>query len=118
MATITTELVETGEKRDVRGRRVTPVARRAELVRSYQASGLTQAAFARRERLNYSTFVGWVQQMAARPPEPIQFAQMRLPVPPAPAHEAASLEVRFPDGMVMRGNNANELAALVRALRA
>jgi len=47
--TATMELVETGEKRDRIGRRITPVDRRAELVATWQASALTQAAFVRRE---------------------------------------------------------------------
>jgi len=36
-------IIDTGEKRDRLGRRVTPAKRRAELVREYQESGLTQA---------------------------------------------------------------------------
>ncbi|HVU17415.1 MAG TPA: hypothetical protein VHD32_10840, partial [Candidatus Didemnitutus sp.] len=52
----TTELVETGEKRDTLGRRRTPVERRGELLALYRQSGLTQRAFARREGLNYTTF--------------------------------------------------------------
>jgi len=49
--TATTELVETGETRDRLGRKITPVARREELVGAWQGSGLTQAEFARREVL-------------------------------------------------------------------
>ncbi len=47
--TLTTELVETGERRDRIGRRITPAARRGELVEAWRVSGLTQAEFARRE---------------------------------------------------------------------
>ena len=57
----TVELVETGEQRDRIGRRITPTARRAELVAAWRASGLTQAAFARREGIIYSSFAAWVQ---------------------------------------------------------
>lgn len=53
-------LVETGDKRDGRGYRIATLARRAELVAEYRQSGLTMAAFARREGLAYSTFAGWV----------------------------------------------------------
>lgn len=53
--TLTTELVETGEKRDRLGRRITPAVRRAELVEGWRASGLTQAEFARREGIIYSS---------------------------------------------------------------
>ena len=125
MGAITTELVQTGEKHDQRGRRMTPPERRAALVREYKESGLTQAAFARREGLRNSTFAYWVLQSAKAGAEaaksPIEFAQLRLPVVPAPmppiTAEPAHLEVRLPDGTLLRGDNANDLALLVRALR-
>ena len=62
----TVELVETGERRDRIGRRITPAGRRAELVAAWRSSGLTQAAFARAEGIIYSSFAAWVQ--AARLP--------------------------------------------------
>lgn len=103
---------------------MTPPERRAALVREYKASGLTQAAFARREGLRNSTFAHWVLQMAKMEAEaakrPIEFAQLRLPVSspmPSITAEPAHLEVRLPDGTLLRGDNANDLAMLVRALR-
>jgi transposase-like protein len=122
MGSITAEVIETGEKRDKRGYRVTPMARRTELVREYQKSGLTQAEFARREGIKYATFAGWVLKAAKQPPAPslIQFAQLRLPapVPPPTAAKTTGLEVHLPDGTSVRGNKVKELAALIRALRA
>jgi transposase-like protein len=101
---------------------MTPPERRAALVREYKASGLTQAAFARREGLRNSTFAYWVLQSAKAGAEaakrPIEFAQLRLPVSPPITAEPAHLEVRLPDGTLLRGDNANDLAVLVRALRA
>lgn len=84
---------------------------------------MTQAAFARREGLRNSTFAYWVLQSvkAEAAKRPIEFAQLRLPVSPPMASitaEPARLEVRLPDGTSVRGNNAAELAQLVRALRA
>jgi len=115
----TTELIDTGDRRDARGRRWTPAGRRAEFVRAYHQSGLTQAQFAAREGLCYSTFAHWVQKAlkaGVRPAgqqQAVQFAQVQLP---ASLH-TASLEVRLPDGTVIRGERAEELAKLVRALR-
>jgi len=119
--TETTELIETGDRRDELGRRIVPAARRAELVRAYAASGLTQAAFARREGLKYTTFAHWVQVVAKSAPgrSAVQFAEVRLPLAaPGGPRGAGRLEVRLADGTVLSGNDATELAALVRAVRA
>jgi len=120
MGAITAELVETGEKRDARGRRVTPQARRREWVQAYRESGLTMAAFARQERINYATFAGWVAKAgkAVPPKSALRFAEVQLPfVSPGPAAVSAALEVRLPDGTSVRGSSVAEVAALVRALR-
>jgi hypothetical protein len=119
MGAIETELVETWDKRDGRGRKLREVERRAGFVRSYQSSGLTMAAFARREGLKYPTFAGWVLRSAAQRSgriAPVRFAEVRLPGS-ATGAPAPGLEVRLVDGTVARGNNAMELAALVRALK-
>lgn len=120
--TLTTELVETGEKRDRIGRKITPGQRRAELVAAWQGSGLTQAEFARREGIIYSSFAAWVQasrragKRRRRGMPAVRFVEAKLPVT-GPA-SGTTLEVRLPDGTVVRGTNGNELAALVRALKA
>lgn len=119
MGAITTEVVETGDKRDARGRRVATAERRAQLVQAYQESGLTMAAFARREGIKYATFAHWVlkaQKATAMPAKPrLRFAELQLPLRAAAAEP---LEIRLPDGTVLRGTRVADLAALVRALRA
>lgn len=127
MGTILAEVVDTGS-RDARGRRMLSVVQRAEYVRAYHASGLNQAAFAKREGLRYSTFCHWVQKaargelrapstLAAREPR-VQFAQVQLPAAAAAvATQSASIEVRLGDGVVVRGDDVHKLAALVKALR-
>lgn len=119
MGSITAELVETGEKRDAHGRRVTPVERRTQMVQAFHASGLTMAGFARREGIKYATFAGWVVKAQRRgaPKSEIKFTEVRLPALSAP-REPALLEVCLPDGTVLRGGRPGELAELVRALRA
>jgi transposase-like protein len=114
------ELAETGEKRNRMGRRITPRSRWEELVGAWQHSGLTQAEFARREGVQYPTFASWVQQArgakgARKPAVPkVRFAEVQWPANLG----AEALEVRLPDGTMLRGGSALELAALVRALRA
>ncbi len=89
METITTELMADGQKRDGRGHRITTPERRAELLLAYEASGLSGAAFARREGIVYPTFATWVQRRAAgltptpTKPQPanglVRFTELRLP---------------------------------------
>jgi transposase-like protein len=118
MVTTTTELVDTGEKRDGRGRRISSVEQRAQAVAAWRESGLTMAAFARREGIEYSTFAGWVlkagrkRAVTKRP----RFAELRVG-PVLASSPAAVLEVRLPDGTLVRGASASEVAALVKALR-
>ncbi len=124
MGTIVAEVIDAGE-RDSRGRRRMSVAQRADYVRAYRESGLNQMAFAKREGLRYSTFAHWVQKAAkgelrVRPMSSpregaMQFAQVQLPAPAVPT--TASLEVRLADGVVVRGDDVQKLAVLVRALR-
>ena len=125
MVTNTTELIETGEKRDRLGRRITPAARRAELVAAWQESGLTQTEFARKEGINYSSFAAWVQAarlrpsaaLSARPANPpVRFVEARLPTPNL-SPSTFALCVRLPDGTELRGQKARDLAELLRVLR-
>lgn len=117
--TATTELVETGETRDRVGRKITPAPRREELVSAWRESGLTQAAFARREGVRYPTFANWVQQarqVGRRVPgsaPQVRFAEVQVPA----AMNAPAVEVRLVDGTLVRGTSAREVAAVVRALR-
>ena len=120
--TLTTELVETGEKRDRIGRKITPGPRRAELVAAWQGSGLTQAEFARREGIIYSSFAAWVQaarragKRRRRGLPAVRFVEAKLPV--VGPVSGATLEVRLPDGTLLRGGSAAELAKLMQALKA
>jgi transposase-like protein len=119
MGAIVAELVDTGEKRDTRGRRLEARERKEELLGLYRESGLTMAAFARREKLSYSTFAGWVlrhQRRSGRRRSKVRFTEVRLGAAVAPA-AAPVLEVRLADGTTVRGTVAMEVAALVRGLR-
>lgn len=77
------------------------------------------AAFARRERINYATFAGWVAkaQRTTVAKRPMEFAELRMPLAAPAAASGAQLEVRLPDGTVLRGGRVADIVALVRALR-
>ena len=90
--------------------------RRAELLAAYDTSALTQRAFARREGINFHTFVEWLQRRrrtvgAKRPP---RFQELSLPFAPK---SAGPLEVTLPGGVSVRGDNVASVLELVRALR-
>lgn len=122
MGTIVAEVVEEAE-RDARGRRRVSAQQRAEYVRAYAESGLSQAAFAKREGLSYPTFAHWVQKAkragACELPRSgaVQFAQVQLPSSAVAMRGAARVEVQLADGVIVRGDDVEKLAALVRALR-
>ena len=118
MKTITTELMEETTMRGSYGRGMISQERRAKLLVDYAASGLSMAAFAKREGLRYPTFVSWVKrgdgkelgQVSARRP---QFAEVRFPSVPT---SGAELSVTLADGLILRGVDPVGLATLVRAL--
>jgi hypothetical protein len=110
MATITTELI--AEKRDSRGRHVRSAGEREAYLRAFRESGLTQAAFAKREGIKYMTLVSWVQAAKKSSASPrFKFAELTMP-----AVAKAGLEVRLADGTVVCGSAA-EVGELLRLLR-
>ena len=119
MGAITAEVVDTGEKRDGRGRRVIAHAQRVELIASYRASGMSMAAFARREGINYTTFAGWMQRAGSMAGSgAIRFAEVKVAaMEPARAPAREGMEVRLADGTLLRGHRVSDLVALVKALR-
>ena len=111
MKTITPEIVE--RKRDAHGRTMTSPEQRQAVVNEYRQSGLTQKEFAAREGLKLSTFTSWMRKSVgapARPTPAVHFAQVNLPV-------RVSLEVQLPDGTILRGGSAAELANLLKELK-
>ena len=116
MATITTELVDTGAKRDERGRRFVTTTERAALILAYQRSGLTQRVFAQREGIKYSTFTAWLQgrrRAEATQGKNVRFAEVAM----AESTTGGGITMELPDGVVIRGCSAREVAELVLALR-
>jgi hypothetical protein len=99
---------------------MTSKERRAELLAEYAASGLSMAAFARREGLRYPRFASWAKkdgdrQVGRGSAGPVRFAQVRLP---AACLAESGLSVTLPGGLILRGSDPVALAALARALMA
>jgi transposase-like protein len=115
MKALTTEVVETGEKRDERGRRILPAEGRDALVAAYEGSGLTQRAFAAREGVKFTTFVSWLARRRRRGgvPRKPAFTEVSLPALSRPG----LIEVVLIDGIVVRGADVEQLSAVVAKLR-
>lgn len=118
MESITTEVLDDKQRRDTRGRRIMARERQAELLIAFDGSGLTQRAFARREGINFHTFVEWLQRRrrtagtgAKQTP---RFQELSLPFM---ARASGTLEVTLPGGVSVRGDNVASVVELVRALR-
>lgn len=113
MRTVSPELVDSGEKTDTKGRKIADDARRREVLTAYAKSGMTQRVFAQREGVKYSTLVHWLglsrrAQVALN--KPVRFAEVRL------GARAPGLEVALPGGIVVRGDDIGQIAALIKAL--
>jgi len=113
-------VVETLEiaKHDERGRRIADAQEKEALIAGYATCGMRQRAYAQREGINPFTFAGWLRQkrMTDTPPTPSggqRFVEVGFPrVAPG-----FCLEVVLPDGLIVRGSEAKQLAALIRGLR-
>ncbi len=122
-----TEVVMGDERsRDRKGRKKLTAARWEALLSEYEASGLTQAEFARRNGVVYTTLAHRVQQRrreAKAGTASARFVEVRPALPAAAPMAVAvpatlpGLSVTLPDGAVLRGADPLVLAALVRALR-
>ena len=114
MGTISAELVVGGEKRDSSGRKLVGDARREAVLAAYDRTELTQREFAAREGVSYHTLVTWLgrrrQERRGKPPAAVRFAEVRLP------RMKPASEVCLPNGIVIRGGDIAEIAALAKAL--
>jgi hypothetical protein len=117
MATITADVLTEDATRDTRGRKVIGEERWQELIAAYEASGLTQAIFARREGINFHTFIAKLARARRQKgvsPTAGSFIEARVPA--VGWNHSATLEVQLPGGLVIRGGDAAAVAALVKAL--
>jgi len=90
----------------------TPAALRAQLLAKFERSGLSAAAFARQQGLNYTTFCGWRERQAKAEPSPA-FVQVELP----PPEVLAELIIELGASARMRIANAGQIALAARLLQ-
>lgn len=84
----------------VRGRRHWSRHERAQLLREYRASGLTQEQFARRAGLKIGTLRAWIYKMRTPDHAPLGgFAPVRIVDDVRPIKSRGSVTVRWPQGM-------------------
>jgi transposase-like protein len=111
METITAELLDTGAKRDGRGRRLVVRREREAVIAAYERSGMTQREFAQREGIKFHTFTGWLKRYRPQAGKPA-FAEVRV----AKATPRSKLTVKLPSGLVVRGTDAAQVADLIKRL--
>ncbi len=114
METIAAELVETGAKKDARGRRLALHEEARAAIAAYERSGLTQRAFSEREGIKFHTFTGWLKRYRL-PVGRAAFAEVRV-AKPAPKAPRSKLTVKLPSGVVVRGTDAGQMAELIKRL--
>lgn len=121
MESIETELYGDSGKRDGRGRRLLGEKQWYRLMSEYDASGLTQKVFCEREGIRYGTLVAWLgrrKKKRASSEEALAEPKFHsLGEIGSLSGGGAGLEVQLPDGTLLRGGNARELAELVVLLR-
>jgi transposase-like protein len=115
MEMIAAELVETGARKDSRGRRLAVREEARAAIAAYERSGMTQREFAQREGIKFHTFTSWLKRFRHADEKPA-FAQVRVAkVTPKPG-STAKLTVKMPSGLVVRGTDASQVAEQIRLL--
>ena len=116
MATTTSEVLIGETKRYTRGRTIIGDERWRELIAGYEASGMTQRQFARREGINYHTFTAKLMRFRRQAGSAAAGSFVEAKVASVGWTNPAALEVQMPGGTVIRGGDVAAVAALVKAL--
>ena len=103
-------------------RRIRGLAEWSFILERYDGSGLTQAVFCRREGLKFGTLVAWLGRRRKNggvlsEPEHTESKFHELSLSSPAVGLSLGLEVSLPDGTLIRGAQASELAQLVQLLR-
>jgi transposase-like protein len=134
------EVVTRKGRRDLRGRETVADEVKVGLLAEFDSSDLSQAAFARRSGVHYSTFAGWVQRRrkstkaTTDTPHTLKttksttegsqadpFQELRIESPglalAGNAGGCGGLTVVLPGGVEVRGCDTRSAVDLIRALR-
>ena len=95
-------------------RRRWTAAQRQRLLARYHRGKLSQAAFAARHGLGFSTLTRWLSQERTAATSPIQFAEVPLPA----ASTAWAVEIVSPQGWTLRWRQPVTETTLSQLLRA
>jgi len=117
-----TQLVTLERTQDTSGRRIYSPEQRERLIAEYEASGLTQARFAKQTGVKYMTLVTWLHEKrrgeARTRTSQMKFEKLEMP---RATSNAASVEamvvVTLPDGTRIEGKRPADVAEVLRALR-
>lgn len=90
----------------------TTVAERAQLLAAFDRSGLSAAAFARKQGIHYTTFCGWRSRRSMTKPAPA-FVQVELATPPT----ADGLVVELGGNARLRIESARQIALAAQLLQ-
>jgi len=95
-------------------RRRWTAAQRQRLLARYHRSQLSQAEFATRHGIGYSTLARWLSEARADDRPPMQFAEVQMP----PAVRLWAVEIASPSGWTVRLQNSAAVPALAQVLSA
>lgn len=106
-------------KEDGGGRRLADERERRRLLTAFDASGLTQRAFAQQEGINYFTLAGWLRKRRLEEMRPVESARAKRPTFVELNLPGASLavEIVMPDGLIVRAGRIEDAVACVKGLR-
>lgn len=110
---IRTGAMKTSNGSSRRRLRRTRADRRSQILAAFDRSGLSAAAFARQQGLNYTTFCGWRHRRAKAKASP-GFVQVELPSPAAPVELVIELTAQAR----LRIGSAGQIELVARLLQA
>ncbi len=114
------ELVRLERTKDSRGRNLYSAEQKKRLLAEYDASGLTQAQFAKQSGMKYYTLVSWLEDRRESERGAMKVRFERLEMPAGVSKEGAGqmdVVVTLPDGTRIEGKNAADVVEVLEALR-